>query len=618
MNKNQIKDIEPYVSQLDLDDLCNLYASLSNYDNPPVTIDEFLDGDKYLGNYFQGGLFPYWRKVLREIYPNPFYSPYYLVNLRGSIGRGKTSIACAGLSYDLHKLLSLTSPQKTYGLLPSTTILFALFNVTLSLSHDVVWDKLTQMWASSPYFSGMLPLLNTKSKERPTLFPKNIDFFMGSRITHSLGKAVFSAVMSEANFEIIGDQVYETFNSLLTRMESRFIKPLSEGGGIPGKIWIDSSETDKFSVVNKIVDQYKRKPGVYVDQAPIWEVITHKDGKPLYSGKKFQVYKGSDTRQPEILPEGHNLIIDEPENIIHVPVEHKDRFEADIGAALRDTAGSPTVSNYKFFRLKDRVNSALSVSQLFPDVIELDFDGNEDQIINYLMVKDYFSNPLNPHIPRSIHIDIGLTGDRLGIAASYVAGFIDRTIRDPSTFQEVTENVPRITTEWAVGIQCKPGKEVPLYKIRQFVALLSKMGYPIFKITCDGFQSADMIQLFIKEGFDSELLSVDRTSTPYAVMRSICYEGRWMGPKNEILKREVYELETTSDGNKIDHPVKNIDGTRGSKDIADSVCGSSFTAVNNAHKHKLLHMVEQTAIRKEHAGPLPTNIMELMWKDKKS
>jgi intein/homing endonuclease len=533
-----------------------------------------------------------------------------------SIGRGKTSIACAGVCYDLHKLLSLSNPQKTYGLLPSTTILFALFNVTLSLTHDVVWDKLTQMWASSPYFSAMLPLLNTKSKDRPTLFPKNIDFFMGSRITHSLGKAVFGAIMSEANFEIIGDQVYETFNSLLTRMESRFIKPLSEGGGIPGKIWIDSSETDKFSVVNKIIDQYKRKPGVYVDQAPIWEVITHKDDKPIYSGNKFYVYKGSDIRQPEIIDDKHPLIEKEPENCIHVPIEYKDRFESDIGASLRDIAGSPTVSNYKFFRLKDKVSESLSVSKLFPDTFQLDFDDEQDQIMNYAIVKDYFSSPLNPHIPRSIHIDIGLKGDRLGIGASYVGGFIDRTIRDPSSFKEVTENVPRIITEWAFGIECKPGKEVPLYKVRQFLSLLSKLGYPISKITLDGFQSADMIQLLIKEGFESELLSVDRTPEPYAVLRSLMYENRWMGPKNEILKREIFELESEPDGNKIDHPTKNIDGTKGSKDISDGVSGSVFNCVNNSHKYKLLHMVEQTVVRKAHQRPLPENIMDIMWKKK--
>jgi hypothetical protein len=607
LNDLDTEELEFRLSQLSKGELEELLSSVSNYDTNPVSINEFLDSPKYLGGYFEGNLYPYWRKVLNEIYPSPHHSPYWLINFRGAIGRGKTSIVCAGIAYDLHKLLCLASPQTTYGLLPSTTILFALFNVTLGLAHDVVWDKLSQIFALSPYFKDLMGPLGTKPKDQDTLFPKRIDFFMGSRISHTLGKAIYSGVFSEANFGIVGDQVYDTFNSLLRRQASRFMQP---GGATPGKIWLDSSETDKFSVVNKITDQYKGKPGVYVSQDPIWEVLTHKNGVPLYSGNKFWTYTGSDLKQPFILESDQDkILIDEPENCIAVPIEHRDSFDADINAALRDIAGRATISNYKLFRLKDRLNKALCVSKLFPDTFILDFDDDNDQVSNYSLIPTYFSNPISPGVPRNIHIDIGLSGDRLGMAATYVSGFYDRTTRDANTFAEITESVPDTITEWCFGVEPTPGKQIPLWKVRNFISFLSSLGYPVGRITVDGFQGADTQQLLTKEGYDTELLSVDRTSTPYMAFRSMVYEGRSQLPSNKILKIELEELESTPDGNKVDHPEKFLNGTKGSKDIADAVCGSTFITTRDAHKTRLLHLVGN---KPKHTG-IGENLKDLVW-----
>lgn len=604
MNLGEFDDLEPYLSQLGIQQLEDLYSTLSDYTETPVGINTFLDDPKYLGGYFEGGVYPYWRTVLNEIYPSPHYSPYWLVCFRGSIGSGKTSIACAGVAYDLYRLLCLNNPQKTHGLLPSTTILFAIFNITMSLTVDVVWDKLSQMFAMSPYFSGLMGLLGSRKKKGETLFPKRIDFFMGSRIFHSLGKAVYECILSEANFSIIENQTYDTFNSLLRRMESRFMVP---GGGVPGKFWVDSSETDNFSVMNKIIDQYKGKSGVYISRTPIWKVVTQKNNKPLYSGEKFWVYIGSDVKQPRILSPEDKEITFEPEFCLEVPIEHKDSFEADLHASLRDVAGVSSTANYKVFRLRDRLTHAMSVSPLFPEIIKLDFDDDHDQLINYVLVKNYFSKPLNPHAPRNLHIDIGLTGDRLGISASYVAGFNDRTMRDIHSFEEVSENVPYIITEWAIGIEPKPGKQVPLYKIRMFINYLSKLGYPIGKISLDGFQSSDFIQVMTKEGFDCELVSTDKKIDPYMVLRTTIYEGRTMLPIHSVLEMELKELEISADGTKIDHPNKFSTGIRGSKDISDSVAASVYVSIRDAHQYKLLHLVEpkhQSAISEELKGYL--------------
>jgi hypothetical protein len=590
-------DFAEKVDDLSDEELYTLMSEVSGYTKNPVSIDEFIDDPEFLKPFLQDSIYPYWRKEFRKIYPSPHFSPYWLVCLRGSIGAGKSTIACVGIAYDLYKLLCLRSPQREYKLVPTDKIVFSLINRTLTLSSDVIWSKLSQMFMTSPFFTRLIGSGLTRKKSKDdTLFPNRIDFVLGSRVGHTLGMAVHSAIISEANFSVIEDQMYDVFNSLIRRMESRF---MGRGGVLPGKVWLDSSESDKFSVVNKIVDSYKHASGVYVSQRAIWEV------KPIpYSGEKFWVYCGSDVRRADIINEQNKfLITQEPENCIEVPIEYQQSFEADLGSSIRDIAGRSTVSSMKLFRLRDKLAAACNVTMLFPEAFQLDFDNDGDQIFDYAQQSKYFTNPVNSHVPRYIHIDIGISGDRLGIAASYVAGFTDRKYRDPNTMQDIVDNVPLFVTEWAFGIEPRPGKQIPLFKVRGFVIWLSRQGYPIAEVTCDGFQSTDLLQILTKEGFNTQVISVDRTVEPYTTMRSIIYEGRGSIPANSILQRELIELDISSDGKKCDHPEK------GSKDIADAVAGSMYNASVNAGKARLFHSVVQTKTEDQ-------KLASMFWPDK--
>ena len=114
------------LDSLELSDLEELYEAVTEFDEIPVDITTFLDGSKYLGSFFEGSLFPYWKKVLRDIYPSVHYSPYWLACFKGGIGSGKTTVAATGMLYDLHKLLCHKNPQKVMGGIPSDKIDFAI------------------------------------------------------------------------------------------------------------------------------------------------------------------------------------------------------------------------------------------------------------------------------------------------------------------------------------------------------------------------------------------------------------------------------------------------------------------------------------------------------------
>lgn len=573
-------DIENQIEEMDIKQLEELYSFLTDYDETPVDIDTFIDDPEFLGGYFQNGYYDSWREELHRIYPSPYYSPHWLVALRGAIGLGKSTFACTGIAYDTHRLLCLANPQTANGLVPSTKILFAVFNMTLGLASEI-WDVLSQMFTESPYFSRLISSQGTgRRRKEDTLFPKRTDFFVGSRIGHSLGKAVYEAVLDEANFQVLKDQTISNFNSLIRRMQSRFMQL---GGGVPGKIWIVSSETEKASPLNNIIDMYGNQDGVHVVKKSLWDVKPER-----YSGEKFRVFIGTDLKEPRIIEENETVPEDDEVSVREIPVEHKKDFEADINASLRDLAGESTRANYTLFKLIERLGKAQNFIKIFPDELQIDFDDDNDHIINYCLMEEYFKNPVSGNSPKCVHIDIGLTGDRLGIASSYVRQFVEREYRDPTTFEVVKDLQPLIVTEFAFGIKAKAGQQIPLYKVRMFLLKLAKMGYNIDYITCDGFQSADMIQLMTKAGFNSELLSVDKTSIPYLGMRDYVYHGLHVLPSgNKILYNELKHLEVSPDGKKVDHPKQFPDKTKGSKDIADAVCGSSQKVRNNADKYRL-------------------------------
>ena len=82
----------------------------------------------------------------------------------------------------------------------------------------------------------------------------------------------------------------------------------------------------------------------------------------------------------------------------------------------------------------------------------------------------------------------------------------------------------------------------------------------------------DSIQIFRRRGLRADEQSVDRTSEPYEYLRECLYEGLLALVDSPTLQRELKQLERNPETGVIDHPP------RGSKDVADAVCGAVFTA----------------------------------------
>ena len=206
-----------------------------------------------------------------------------------------STTAMAACLYNLYSLLCYKDPQSEFNLVANDKILFAFMNATQSLADKALLGKYQGMLDASPYFQKLLANFykQTKRKKIPTDFPKNIGVVSGSRITHTLGLNIFSAIISEAAFGIVNGQMMDLFDSVMARQQSRFM----QNGKSAGVIWVDSSEGDKGSELAVLRDKYKSKPGVYVDTGPLWQVKF----EDYTDGSFFWLFIGNEKFQPRIL-----------------------------------------------------------------------------------------------------------------------------------------------------------------------------------------------------------------------------------------------------------------------------------------------------------------------------
>jgi hypothetical protein len=568
LNDTKVQLVEQLVSAYGYTHAMSALAKVSGYREAPPTIDEFIHDRDYLGNMLgfdedlgRDRLYPAWKKVLNDVFPNQFYSPYNEVIFSGSIGSGKTTCALAGLLYDLCKITHLAQPQKKFKLLDSTVILFAFMNATLKLSQDVIFSQFTEWIERSAYFRS----LANKAKDGSTLFPNRVGVIAGSRFDQTLGRAIVAVLLDEANFHrSVKNQAYDTYNSVKARIDTRFI---GKGGILPAHMWLVSSKSDDTGWLQGHIDKSRDIPSSLIVEYPIWEVLKCKN---IYSGKKFKVFIGDKSRDPFLIDRAEQTLGIPDELIIDVPIEYYQNFANDIVRSLQDLAGTGTWSYRNFISSVELIEEAqVRPNPVSKDIITLDFFDQNQRIIDYICYEDIDIDSR----PRFIHVDIGLRKDRTGIASVRYDGYVQLKRFDPRTGLTMTSREPIYYVDFVMAIEPRPGHEVPLYKIKQLMTDLRKRNYPIAKITVDGYQSANLRQDLGMLGFEVEEISVDRRKDPYNNLKNIILESRLNCVHHPVLNAELKNLVDTE--KKIDHKRD------GSKDVADALAGASWVALQN-------------------------------------
>lgn len=359
------------------------------------------------------------------------------------------------------------------------------------------------------------------------------------------------------------------------RMQSRFMK----GTKLPTLQIIASSKDSDQSFLESYIDLKKQNEStttLVVDE-PQWVIRDDKD-----SPNKFFVAVGNKFQASEVLPKNAseelvNTFRDKGYQLLEVPEGYYEQFLDNVDLALTDIAGISTVGALKFiagYRLKD-VKDAAYQNMFVKDEIEVGTgdDLEYSEFVDLSRVpQEYKSKPL------FVHMDMSKSGDKTGIAGAWIDKKLNLGIEDAS--RELY-----FKAAFSVSVKAPKGYEVSFDKNKRFIEWLKKQGFNVKGVTSDTYQSAQVQQQLKAKGFEVNTLSVDRLENvgdskkkicvPYQFFRYVIYEKKLsLYAKCDLLTQEIIDLERQPDGH-INHPDN---GTKGSKDQVDALCGAIYNA----------------------------------------
>ena len=189
-----------------------------------------------------------------------------------------------------------------------------------------------------------------------------------------------------------------------------------------------------------------------------------------------------------------------------------------------------------------------------------------DIILDYFDTKDTLYNSLSEIIEKTldkskkifIRFDIGVKIDKTGMAIGYFKDYVYPDLNNIN-YKEIQYHVPIVA-----AISRKTGQSTVINKLEEFVIELSKE-YEIGGVSCDQYQSTQLLQDLEILGIETMYISVDRTNNEYNYLKNCIYNNNIKLPKNKMLEDELLNLQLY--GNKVEHlPNK-------SKDMADALSG---------------------------------------------
>jgi len=569
-----------------------------------IPIEDWLLSNHYLGSMAES-LYPYWRREIAD-FINGNYSEWVI---DGSIGTGKSTAALIAVMYKLYELSCYAYPQRLFKLADITKIIFAYLSVSQTVATATGFGQFMEMVDSVPHFRQVFA--RDKTINSTLKFPQRIDMVSGSNVYTVIGTNLFGMIFDEANFQKKGgsswggdlEKAQHIYTETTDRRRSRF---MNEGKDPSFSILVSST-----TVHSSFTEKRKELGGaeVKVTNSRLWDV------KPpgTYGTKKFFVYTGSETVDPMMISSAidliqvqaelkntldayllekdptdvkviQNLVEEMPDSlqdkVVSVPEDFRDSFETDVVGALRNLAGVSIAPLGKLFNSETSwtPNILHDISHPFDTekfVVSMKIPGdltshfNHNKLFKAIYSEDEEAWELrrHPDAPRFFHIDQSTTNDCTGIACCHRAGYTEDT--------ETGAKLPII--EFDFILQIVPPKrpdKISISKVRKFVFdLRNKWGMPVGKVTYDQFQSFDSIQTLQTNGFNAELLSVDRDDKQYLYFCDLLYQTRVRMYKYPLFKEEFFNLDHDRLRQKVDHDSEH------SKDISDAVVGAAWNCL---------------------------------------
>lgn len=512
--------------------------------------------------------------------PKRFVNELYLMIGKGG---GKDHMAALTQLRHVYLLLCLRDPQRYYRIGSTSDIHF--INVATSEGHGlgVYRAEFKGLLAASPWFQRLSSVPRDISKE--TSFEKGLVCISGnSKEDSGEGYNVFSAVLDEIDAFRTKDEIEATARTARGK--------LLNADGIYRTL--KYSAESRFPLTYKIVAlSWPRYVGSFIwsyHHAALKDFEERGAASRVYAIPNYYgaaTWEANPTKSKE----------DYAESYRSDPETSRARYEC-----------RPPSSETPFFRNANAVEAGFTVP--FPEGrpdLEIEYywglsevESQVDDLgkfeprrgirpvagwqVNFDFVDSFVCR--DSGLPRAIHVDIGVKRDRCGVAMSHVRDWAWSRVPEvdeetgEATGNDIDVARPLVTTDLVTFFEPPYDPEhghgeVELRWVRSLIFELIARGFPVARVTFDGYQSTDSIQLLSSWGIDAALFSLDRDLKGYDTAKSVLYAGGLVAHPHPLLVTELKAL-TLIRGKKLDHPPG------GSKDVSDAWAGSVHGAVEVA------------------------------------
>jgi hypothetical protein len=531
------------------------------FDERPVDLAKFVTSEDYLGlpplSEYQYTLIRassqiYRKSTLEKLYGDEAGEKRWKETVNEVIaqlgkGSGKDYCSTIAVAYIVYLLLCLKDPAKYFGKPPGDSIDIINIAINAQQAKNVFFKGLKNRINKSPWFAG-------KYVEKADVieFDKNISCHSG----HSEREA------------------FEGYNALVVILDeiSGFSIDNTTGheqAKTAGAIYdmyrasVDSRFPDFGKVILLSFPRYK---GDYIQQR--YEAVIAEKETAIKTHKFKMVDDLADGT------DGNEFSVDwEEDNIVSYKIpkvfalrrptwdvnptrsidDFKVAFYTNPTDALARFACMPPEAVDAFFKSREKVEKAF-VSKNGVD----NQTGRFEDWFQPIPEKDYY-----------VHVDLAQKHDHCAVALSHVKEWVKiRTIND---YQQIAPIVVVDAVRWWTPTS---DKSVDFTEVKDYIISLRERGFNVRAVTFDRWNSHDMMQQIKNYNIHTEILSVAKRH--YEDMALGIHEERIIGPEIKLLIDELLQLRIMRD--KVDHPRK------GSKDLADAVCGSIYNSISKARK----------------------------------
>ncbi|MFZ9740630.1 MAG: hypothetical protein ACO3DP_01420 [Candidatus Nanopelagicaceae bacterium] len=507
-------------------------------------------------------------------------------------GSGKDYCSTISVSYIVYLLLCLKDPATYYGKPPGDSIDILNIAINAQQANNVFFKGFKTRIDRSPWFVGKY-----EAKASEMKFNKSITVHSGHSEREAWeGYNVIVVVLDEisgfATENTTGHDQAKTADAIYDMYRASVVSRFSDFG----KVILLSFPRFKNDPIQKFYES------VIAEKETIMQSKTLKMDEDLPDGT-----------------EGNEVTVEwEEDHIISYnipkvfalkrptweinPTKKIEDFKVDFYKNMPDALGRfacmPSEAIDAFFKSREKIEKAFNKGALAVD--------------QFGRIEDWFAP--DPDKEYFIHVDLAQKHDHCAVSMSHVNRWVNvkvtETYSQPAPIVEV--DAVRYWTP-------TPDKSVDFSEVRDYILALRTKGFKIKVCTFDRWNSHDMMQQLKAYGINTEILSVGKKH--YDDMAMVVLEERLIGPHIPLLIDELLQLKIMRD--KVDHPRK------GSKDLADAVCGSVFNTISrsrfntnqeiNVHTYESMsyeddfgNQEDETRINLIRAPHMPDNLKEAM------